>query len=249
MSAGAGPGPEFDGPSLAKHLLRTARAGALATLDRTGGAPFASLVNVATDVDGSPLLLLSRLAAHTLNLEADARASLLLSRTGKGDPLAHPRLTVIGRAGRTDAGQARDRFLSRHPKSKLYAGFADFSFWRLEIESGHLNGGFARAMTVEAQALRTDFSVAENLVATAQGLLDELNGDREMLGVCARIAGEPSGRWRATGVDPEGLDLMSGERSARLTFAARVASGDELRKALKDLREAAPALDPERRGT
>ena len=65
------PAPEFDASALAKYLLRTIRAGALATLDRAGGFPFASLVTVATDHDGSPLLLTSRLSAHTQNLEQD----------------------------------------------------------------------------------------------------------------------------------------------------------------------------------
>src|SRR3712207_9258407 len=93
---------DFDGAALAKHLLRTVRSGALATFDREAGFPFASLVTVATDCDGSPLLLMSRLAAHTGNLDGDPRASLLLAQGGKGDPLAHPRLTVIGRVLRTD---------------------------------------------------------------------------------------------------------------------------------------------------
>ena len=68
------PAPDFDAAGLAKHLLRTLRTGALATLDRAAGFPFASLVTVATDLDGSPLLLMSQLSAHTLNLERDARA-------------------------------------------------------------------------------------------------------------------------------------------------------------------------------
>jgi putative heme iron utilization protein len=104
---------DFDAPALAKQLLRTLRTGALATLDRDAGFPFASLVTVATDLDGSPLLLMSQLSAHTLNLERDPRASLLLAQGGKGDPLAHPRLTVIGRAERTVEPRARARFLAR----------------------------------------------------------------------------------------------------------------------------------------
>src|SRR4051812_47303069 len=136
---------DFDAVGTAKHLLRTVRAGALATLDAAAGFPFASLVTVATDLDGAPLLLMSRLAAHTRNLDTDARASILLAQGGKGDPLAHPRLTVIGRIGRSEEPRVRSRFLARHPKAKLYADFADFSFWRMDIEGGHLNGGFARA--------------------------------------------------------------------------------------------------------
>src|SRR6186997_3196217 len=107
MSEAPRPQPEFDAVGVAKGLLRTIRAGALATIDRETGFPFASLATVATDWDGSPLLLLSRLASHTANLESDPRASILLSETGKGDPLAHPRLTVIGRGERIVEPRAR----------------------------------------------------------------------------------------------------------------------------------------------
>ena len=90
------PAADFDAVAIAKALLRGTRAAALATIDRNTGHPFASLVNVATDVDGAPLILVSKLATHTANLEVDGRASLLLAETGKGDALAHPRLTVLG---------------------------------------------------------------------------------------------------------------------------------------------------------
>src|ERR1700678_2797278 len=78
------PAPDFDPKSLAKSLLRSTRAGALATIDRNTGHPFASLVNVATDSDGAPLILISRLATHTANLETDGRGSLLLAAVGRG---------------------------------------------------------------------------------------------------------------------------------------------------------------------
>ena len=139
------------------------RAGALATLDRNTGHPFSSLVNVATDVDGSPLILVSRLSTHTANIEVDPRASVLLASTGKGDPLAYPRLTVLGAFAKIERGAADEervqrRFLCRHPKSNIYAGFADFSFWRLKVVSAHLNGGFARAADLKASDLMTDLT-------------------------------------------------------------------------------------------
>src|ERR1700688_3010396 len=90
------PAPDFDPRAVAKHLVRVTRAGSLATIDRNTGHPFASLVNVATDSDGSPLILVSRVAPPPAKREADPRASLLLASVGKGDPLAHPRLTLIG---------------------------------------------------------------------------------------------------------------------------------------------------------
>src|SRR5690348_8993362 len=157
----AAPPQDFDPKTLAKSLLRAIRAGTLGTLDRNTGHPFASLVNVATDVDGSPLILISRLSTHTANLEADGRASVLLAETGKGDPLAHPRLTALGVFARVqrdsaDEARVRRRFLARHPKSELYAGFGDFSFWRMTLASAHLNGGFARAADLRATDVLTD---------------------------------------------------------------------------------------------
>jgi putative heme iron utilization protein len=150
LPEGARPPADFDPVRTAKELLRTRRAGTLATLDRNTGHPFASLVTVATDSDGAPVILISRLSTHTANLEADGRASILLAATGKGDPLAHPRLTVLGTMRPATEERVRARFLARHPKSELYAGFADFSFWRLDMISAHLNGGFARAADLPA---------------------------------------------------------------------------------------------------
>jgi putative heme iron utilization protein len=238
------PQPDFDGVSVAKHLLRTVRAGALATLDREAGFPFASLVTIATDCDGSPLLLMSRLAAHTGNLESDPRASILLAQGGKGDPLAHPRLTVIGRVARTDEPRVRARFLARHPKANLYAGFGDFSFWRMEIVGGHLNGGFARAMTLSAEQIRTDLSGADELVAVEDSAVAHMNEDhREALALYAtRLANAPAADWRATGLDPEGIDLAAGDLTARVDFDRRVENGGDLRKVLREMAERARSL-------
>jgi putative heme iron utilization protein len=223
----------YDPLAEAKRLLRAIRAGALASL-ATNGHPFASLVNVATDFDGSPLLLLSRLAAHTLNLERDPRCSLLLSQSGKGDPLAHPRLTVIGRAERTQDEHVRGRFLRRHPKSELYAGFADFSFWRISVEQAHLNGGFARAADFAGDAVLTRLDGADALLAAEDGAIAHMNEDhREALALYAtKLLGEAEGQWRATGIDPEGMDLAAGDRTARVMFEKPINTPGELRAVL-----------------
>ena len=234
------PDPGFDAAGLAKHLLRTVRSGALATLG-PDGVPFATLVTVATDPDGSPLLLTSRLSGHTANMEREPRVSILLAQTGKGDPLAHPRLTVTGRAERTGEPRVRARFLARHPKAELYADFADFSFWRVEIAGGHLNGGFARAASLSAADLRTDLLGAEALVEAEASALAHMNEDhREALELYATgLAGAAPGAWRTTGLDPEGIDLMLGDRTARVAFSQRVNHPKELRLILKDLADRA----------
>jgi putative heme iron utilization protein len=233
----------FDGLALAKILLRATPAGALATLTRDAGYPFASLTSVATDCDGAPVLLISGLAHHTKNLRADPRGSLLLAEGGKGDPLAHPRLTVVGRLAPTADARARARFLRRHPKAALYAGFPDFSFWRLEPEAAHLNGGFARAADYSGAGLLTDVSGAEVLFAAEESLLDEINAlPRERRGEWALAAGaDPALNWRATGLDPEGLDLAAPQNTARVAFSRPAPTVAAWREALAEAQNGVPA--------
>jgi putative heme iron utilization protein len=233
----------FNPVAEAKGLLRGIRAGALATLDRESGYPFATLVSVATDVDGAPLLLMSQLSAHTRNIEADPRVSLLLSRGGKGDPLAHPRLTVVGRCRAVAEDRPRSRFLARHPKAALYAGFGDFAFYRVTPEGGHLNGGFARAARLSAEELLTGLDDAAALVAAEPSAVEHMNADHaDAVSLYAtKLLGLRSGRWVVTGIDPEGLDLMLREETARLPFRERITSPGDLRLALKHLADAARA--------
>jgi putative heme iron utilization protein len=242
LPEGARAPADFDPVALAKTLLRSVRAGTLGTLDRNTGHPFASLVNVATDVDGSPVILTSRLSTHTANLEADGRASVLLAETGKGDPLAHPRLTVLGTFARVerenpDEARVRRRFLARHPKSELYAGFGDFSFWRMHVASAHLNGGFARAADLKAADLLTDVTGADELIAAEDGAAAHMNADHaEATRLYAtRLLGQEDGPWRISGLDPDGADLAAGDRTARLAFPRRVTSAGALRQMLVEL--------------
>ena len=242
-------GPDFDAKSLAKSLLRATATGALATLD-AAGTPFSTLVTVATDADGRPILLLSQLAAHTRHLESDGRASLLLARLGRGDPLAHPRLTLNGITHRLDresedGERARRRFLACHPKAALYADFGDFSFWRLDLADTHLNGGFARAAQLPGSELLTDLSGAEALVAAEEGAVVHMNADHAAaVSLYATVLlGAGSGPWRLTGLDPEGCDLAFGEERRRLTFPQAVHTPDALRAVLVGLAKEARAKE------
>jgi len=237
----ARPPEDFDPIALAKELLRVTRSGALATIDRNTGHPFCSLVNLATDVDGSPLILVSQLSTHTANLEVDSRASVLLASTGKGDPLAHPRLTVLGTFANIDRKtpdgmRIQRRFLSRHPKSGLYAGFADFSFWRLHVVSAHLNGGFARAADLKASDIVTNLDGAAEIVEIEEGAVQHMNADHPdaVRLYATRLLDEVDGPWQVTGVDPDGLDLALGDRTARMPFGERVTDGPALRRTLAE---------------
>ena len=250
--ATTGDPPVYDALAQAKELLRSVRAGALATLVPGNAFPFASLVNVATAPDGSPILLLSRLAAHTRHLASDPRLSLLLGQTGAGDPLAHPRVTIMGRAECVvdpDRVALRARFLARHPESALYADFGDFAFWRVAMEQAHFNGGFARAGQFKAESLATSLDGAEALVAAEAQAVSELNVHHQdaLARLATAIAGKPDGPWQATGIDPEGIDLGCGDRTARIAFPRPVCTLQDLREILPELvkptRPAAPDPD------
>jgi len=244
----ARPPADFEPRAVAKSLLRATRAATLATIDRNSGHPFASLVNVATDIDGSPLILVSRLATHTANLECDGRASLLLAEYGKGDALAHPRLTVLGSMvpvarESSDDARIRRRFLARHPKSELYAGFGDFAFWRMDVISAHLNGGFARAADLSAADVLTEVADAPALVEAEADAIMHMNTDHaEACRLYAtKLLGASGGDWRCTGLDPDGLDLQQGQTALRLVFPQRVTGPAPLRAVLKELADQARA--------
>ena len=253
-TATGGPDPSaYDALAQAKELLRSVRAGALATLAPGNAFPFASLVNVATTPDGSPILLLSRLAAHTRHLASDPRLSLLLVQTGAGDPLAHPRVTIMGTGecvfDPDDRAALKARFLAKHPESALYADFGDFAFWRVAMEQAHFNGGFARAGHFKAESLATSLDGAEALVAAELQAVSELNVYHQdaLARLATAIAGKPDGPWQATGIDPEGIDLGCGDQTARIAFPRPVRTPEELRQMLPRLFEAASSLTPDAR--
>lgn len=239
-----GADPDFDPLAESKRLLRSIRAGALGTLNGSGD-PFSTLVTVATDPDGSPLILVSQLSAHTRHLDGDPRCSLLLAETGAGDPLTHPRLTLTGKAIKVAEPVARRavraRFLARHPRAELYADFADFSFWRIAMEQVHLNGGFARAARFPAARLLTPTEGAADLLAAEAGALAHMNADHaDALALYAQaLAGQPAGAWIATGLDPDGMDLACDDLNARLPFPEPVTTPGDLRKMLVTLAERA----------
>ncbi len=228
---------------MAKTLLRSARHGALATLDPSDGSPIATRVAVATDIDGAPLILVSALSAHTEALVADARCSLLVGEPGKGDPLAHPRMTIACRGEKLEretreAVRAARRYLNRHPKAKLYAGFGDFAFFRLEPLSASLNGGFGRAFRLTDTDLRTRSPANAALADAEQDALDHMNADHGgAIGVYARaFAGaKRDDGWVMTGLDAEGIDLARGDEARRVFFPHRLENAGDLRAALVEL--------------
>jgi putative heme iron utilization protein len=240
------PTPDFDAGRLARALLRRCRQGALATLMPGSGDPYCSLVNVASHPDGSPILLISRLALHTRNLLGDARISLMLDERAEGDPLEGSRIMLAGRAEQADGDDVailRRRYLNAHPSSEVFVNFKDFSFFRIRPTGAHLVAGFGRIVDLKPDQFLTDISDAASLLEAEQGAIDHMNADhRDAMNLYAtKLLGAKSADWRCTGCDPDGIDMQAGATVLRLEFPRRIVSPAALRQALKQLADQARA--------
>jgi hypothetical protein len=237
------PTADFDPKATAKKLMREARSGALATLMTGSGDPYCSLVNVATALDGTPLLLISRLAVHTRNVLADPRASLMLDERKEGDPLQGARVMLMGAVAKTESPDARRRYLAYQPEAEMFAGFADFAFYELKLKGAHLVAGFGRIVDLKAADLLTDLTGAEAMIEAEASAIEHMNADHA--DTCrlyaTKLLGAPDGAWRCVGCDPEGLDLQSERVGLRLPFPQRVTEPGALRVMLKRLAEQARA--------
>jgi len=224
---------------LAKNLVRTARYGALAAVEAGSGHPLASRVALATDLDGTPIILTSALSGHTAAILETPSCSLLVGEPGKGDPLAHPRVSLYCEArhihrGSDDHIRMRRRYLARHPKAELYVDFGDFAFFRLELHRASLNGGFGKAFALDQADLTTAVDDVARWAAMEEGAVAHMNEDHsEAISLYAEVLLKADrANWRIACLDPEGLDLAAGDLMKRLWFAAPLTDSNELRPAL-----------------
>jgi putative heme iron utilization protein len=258
MSRHAGPAPAADSPpppeptyaERARTLVSLGRHGTLATLSRRHpGHPFASVMPYALDAKGRPLFLISSMAMHTQNLEADARASLLILQSGwAGDPLAAGRVTLMGQAARLaapDVEAARAGYLGRHENAAYWVDFEDFAFWCLDVADVYFVGGFAAMDWVVA----ADYLAAEAdpLAEASTGILEHMNADHaDALLLYARVlGGVAADEATMVGVDRLGFKLRvrAGDRvhSVRIGFPREVRTARESRTVLIEMLQTARA--------
>ncbi|MCD2173907.1 HugZ family pyridoxamine 5'-phosphate oxidase [Rhizobium sp. C4] len=196
--------------SQARELIVTARFAAIAVIDPETGYPNSSRVLTATDGASQPVILASRLAAHTKALLALPRCSLLFGEPGKGDPLAWPRISLQCdalpvAADDPERPHLRARFLRRHPKAALYVDFPDFLFFRLRPVAASLNGGFGRAYALQ----REDFDLPEGLTALSWEAENQIVDSTESL------AEMPAG-FRIASFEPDCIVIVSKEQTRRI---------------------------------
>ena len=195
----------------------------------------------ATAADGAPLVLISRLAVHTKNILADPRVSLMIDERKPGDPLQGARIMLLGAAAATDDPDARRRYLDRQPEADMFAGFADFAFYRVTLKGAHLVAGFGRIVDLKPPDFLTETADAAELVAAETEIVAHMNADHAdaVRLYATKLLGAADGEWRCVGCDPEGLELQLERTALRLPFPQRVRARGELRHLLKQMAEEA----------
>lgn len=228
--------------ALARNLMRAHDWAVLGTAMPDDGHPYASLVLVALDYDATPILLLSDLAEHARNIAADNRVSLLFDGTrGLPSPLTGARVSVQGRAMRSDDGHLRRRFLARHEDAAAYADFADFAFYQLIVERGHLVAGFGKIEWIDRGALLYLEPGVDEMRSWEASAVSHMNQDHgeAIQHYAQNLLGAKDAGWVMTGCDPEGCDLRRAGEVLRLDFPAPAQDADSLRQQLVALAQAA----------
>lgn len=218
----------------ARQLLRRARTAALGTRNLDPPGPYISLANIATDGCGYPIIFISKLAWHTRNILSDPTGSLMASEIpGEGDALTGPRVTLMGAFEPLPAAEIAERYAAQHPAARFYLDFPDFSFWRLVPKIIHAVAGFGRIETMAPDEVFLPESTGAAVMAGAAGAIAHMNEDHadavELYATKLLAAGP--GKWRITGIDPDGAHLGLADKVVRLAFEQPVQTADKLREA------------------
>lgn len=225
----------------ARKLMRLARHGAVSVLEPETGYPFVSRTNCVLTMQGEPVFLMSDLSAHTKAIKKDARTALLLGEPGKGDPLAHPRITVIGKTERIDKEEnpeleahLRTRYINRHPKASAYNSLPDFFIYKMTVERASMNAGFGKAYELTREELLLDEAAANELATVENRIVGHMNEDHAdaIEHYAVNLLGQEPSKWTMAACDPEGADLIAGDKTARLLFDKLCSSASDVREEL-----------------
>jgi heme iron utilization protein len=251
MRKHAGPGPSdkpiVPEPSFAERartLMYLGRIGSLSTLSRKQpGFPFGSVMPYGLDDQGRPIFLISTMAMHTQNLQADPHASLLVTQDDNGgDPLGASRVTLVGNVlpiPESEIPEARKLYLARYANSKYWVDFEDFSFYRMDVVDIYYVGGFGVMGWVSAAEY--DRGQPDPLSDSMAEIIQHMNADhKDALVLLARkFARIESHEATMTAVDRLGfhvrLKTQDGMRGARIAFLREVSNPAEARKVLIEM--------------
>ncbi len=236
--------PEPSYAERARTLMHLGRTGSLSTLSRKQpGFPFGSVMPYGLDSEGRPVFLISTMAMHTQNLQADPRASLLVTQPDTtGDPLGAARITLVGNGlpvPKPEVTEARELYLTRHANSRYWVDFEDFAFYRMDVVDVYYVGGFGVMGWVTAPEYR--LAQPDPLADSASGILQHVNADHgnALILMANAFAGVEAQEAVMTSVDRLGFHLRlkthDGMRSARIAFLREVRSTTEAREVLVEM--------------
>lgn len=182
------------------------------------GFPFATSVAIAPMRDHRPWMLISRLAEHRINLEADPRTSLHLIDPQAPEPMSAARTTLVGNARRIEASAAeRARFLRYQPTLEPLLSLGDFAFFALDWTTSRAIGGFGRMGWVQA-----DDAPGASLTEAQEEALQ------------AQLGPVLAAQTRWLGADAQGVDLLTPAGRVRL-HAPESASIEDWQRAAQTL--------------
>jgi putative heme iron utilization protein len=236
--------PEPSFAERARTLMHSGRIGSLSTLSRKQpGFPFGSLMPYALDGQGRAVFLISTMAMHTQNLQADPRASLFVTEPGaSGDPLGSSRVTLIGSVSRipeSDLATSRTVYLTRYPDSKYWVDFDDFFFYRMDVLDVYYVGGFGVMGWVAASG----YSQAQSdpLAEHKNDIMQHMNADHKdaLILLAKRFTGIEAQEAELTSVDRLGFNvrLKTQDRvhGARIAFLREVANPTQTREVIVEM--------------
>ena len=236
--------PEPSFAERARTLVYLARIGSISTLSRKQpGFPFGSVMPYALDDHGRPIFLISTMAMHTQNLQADPRASLLVTQNdADGDPLGASRVTLVGNVlplPEPEVTEARKLYLARYANSKYWVDFEDFSFYRMNAVDVYYVGGFGVMGWIPVSEY--DRAQPDPLADSMAEIIQHMNADhKDALILLARaFARIESQEATMTAVDRLGfharLKTQDGMKGARIAFLREVSNPAETREVLVEM--------------
>jgi putative heme iron utilization protein len=231
--------PDLSFAERARTLMHSGRMGTLSTLSRQRpGFPFGSLMPYGLDDQGRPIFLISTMAMHTQNLEADPRASLFVTEPeASGEPLGASRVTLIGSVNRIPEAElvaARKVYLARYPDSKYWVDFDDFFFHRMDVLDVYYVGGFGVMGWVAA--LEYSQARSDPLAGRKRDIMQHMNSDHKdaLILLAKRFAGIDAEEAEMTSVDRLGFHLrlktQDGVKGTRVAFSREVGDPAETRE-------------------
>lgn len=223
--------------SEARQFLRGTRSGILSTISaRFEGYPFGSVAPFVLDHEGQPLILISTLAEHTKNINADPKVSLLVF-AGAEDLQASARLTLIGDARKAEKNDPllRARYLRYFPSAEQYFDAHDFYFYRIQIRQARYIGGFGKISWIASKELAPP---PNQLAGLEAGMLEHMNADHgdSLLAYCKHFHDVTAESAEMLGIDTDGFDVLAknpaGERILRFSFEQPISDAPSARAAL-----------------